>query len=281
MARGAPVVPTIRMTSWGVARLSRRSSFRRWLQPDADFTRGLQPRVSDGGRRETWRLDFRALPSKTACTVAGDGCKQGLAVYSVRSYTDREEHIWFLLNSANIGTHSIGGVQSGCPLRARGLLRSVGWCAAGRDHVRAAGSFWARGARVHACLEGRLSHGTRLLRTTGRAPLPASSPVRFLASARSESATLDGPYNIRLHQTAPCGLGLYSGRAESLVVRYCGHPGSGVRNRFLERLVSIWSSRSDRNSSRPERTHGAAGEPEPLYGQKKHSNQGGIQRRFG
>ena len=154
-------------------------------------------------------------------------------------------------------------------MRARGLLRSVGWCAAGRDHVRAAGSFWARGARVHACLEGRLSHGTRLLRTTGRAPLPASSPVRFLASARSESATLDGPYNIRLHQTAPCGLGLYSGRAESLVVRYCGHPGSGVRNRFLERLVSIWSSQSDRNSSRPERTHGAAGEPEPLYRQDR------------
>jgi hypothetical protein len=38
------------------------------------------------GRREAWRLDFRALSSKTACTVARDGCKQGLAVYSVRSY---------------------------------------------------------------------------------------------------------------------------------------------------------------------------------------------------
>jgi hypothetical protein len=37
------------------------------------------------GRREAWRIDFRALSSKTAGTVARDGCKQGLAVYSVRS----------------------------------------------------------------------------------------------------------------------------------------------------------------------------------------------------
>jgi hypothetical protein len=37
----------------GVATFSRRSPFRRWLQPDADFTRGLQPSLSDGavGRR--------------------------------------------------------------------------------------------------------------------------------------------------------------------------------------------------------------------------------------
>ena len=37
------------------------------------------------GRREAWRLDLRVLSSKTARTVARDGCKQGLAVYSVRS----------------------------------------------------------------------------------------------------------------------------------------------------------------------------------------------------
>ena len=35
--------------------------------------------------REAWRLDFRVLSSKTAGTVARDGCEQGLAVYSVRS----------------------------------------------------------------------------------------------------------------------------------------------------------------------------------------------------
>jgi hypothetical protein len=32
-----------------------------------------------------WRLDFQALSSKTARTVARDGCERGLAVHSVRS----------------------------------------------------------------------------------------------------------------------------------------------------------------------------------------------------
>lgn len=41
-----------------------------------------------GAVGEAWRLDFRALSSKTAGTVARDGCKQGLAVYSVRSCAD-------------------------------------------------------------------------------------------------------------------------------------------------------------------------------------------------
>ena len=64
---------------------SPRSHSGRWLHMDSGFTRSLQPRVSDGGRRESWRLDFRGLSSKTAGGIARDGCKQGPAVYSVRS----------------------------------------------------------------------------------------------------------------------------------------------------------------------------------------------------
>ena len=63
--------------------------------PEADFTRGLQPSVSRPGAETRRCLVFRGLSSKTACTVARDGCKRGLAVYSVRSWgTYANEHLW-------------------------------------------------------------------------------------------------------------------------------------------------------------------------------------------
>jgi hypothetical protein len=80
LARRAPVLPMISFTSWGVATLSRRSPFRRWLPAGRSFRSGLQPSLADGavGRRE--RLDFRARSSKTAGTVPAMAASRGLAV---------------------------------------------------------------------------------------------------------------------------------------------------------------------------------------------------------
>ena len=58
----------------GVAALSRRSPFRRWLQPDAGFTHGLQPSLSEGavGRRGALIFErFRArLPAQSPAMAA-------------------------------------------------------------------------------------------------------------------------------------------------------------------------------------------------------------------
>ena len=88
LARGASALPSIRFISRhcdvfqpgflsGVSREQRRAH----TPPAATVRQRLQP---------DWRcLDFQALSSKTARTVARDGREPGFAVHSVRSWADQ------------------------------------------------------------------------------------------------------------------------------------------------------------------------------------------------
>ena len=66
------------------------------------------------GRREAWRLDFRALSSKTACPVARDGCKQGLAVHSVRSWTDGRKELLIIFRNEEQEHRDASGIGVVC-----------------------------------------------------------------------------------------------------------------------------------------------------------------------
>ena len=59
----------------GVATLSRGLPFRRWLQPDAGFTRGLQPSLSDRAVGRRGALIFQCvratLPAQSPAVAAG------------------------------------------------------------------------------------------------------------------------------------------------------------------------------------------------------------------
>lgn len=96
------------------------------------------------------------------------------------------------------------------------------------------------------------------------APLSRRFRKCVLPNVPSVSGPFARPSNHRLHLTAPRGPCLHSGRAESPVVRYWRATGPGSSSLFPDRLVYIWVVLSERDSPRPERTRGAAGEPDAV-----------------
>ena len=121
-------------------------------------------------------------------------------------YGQRRARLVFL-NSASIGTDSIGGVQSGyscgrvCSSDRHGGLRPAACCSGGWLHQ-------ARGAREFM-VPRRASRtpNVRLVPAESRAPRSALS-CDWCSGGRSVGECCsDGPYNPRLHLTVPRGLG--------------------------------------------------------------------------
>ena len=211
----------------------------------------------------------------SSCTVAHGSNRRGeLGVCTPRAIRSGllhrllygQENLVFLsvLLSALWFSDAFGRVRG---FRSEGtvLLRTSGQFAAQWCRFRRTGFLRAAARRgFPERASGRLS---LIRRWSGNAPpAPPGSFVRQVVLSsrfRSCRGSIDGPYNIRLHLTAPRERCSHSVRGESPVIEY--HPGARAHP-----IASVRPAvgcepafhRKPCDSPRPERTRDAAGEPE-------------------
>jgi hypothetical protein len=126
---------------------------------------------------------------------------------------DREEHIWFSEFSQDPG-FSDRRCSIGLLVQCGSWFFDQPWFVVGRRPVRGAWLHRGRGARLHSFLAERFYLAVLRQCVARRFWLRFRFGVR--ANARAESAMLEGPYNIRLHLTAPRGYLVDSVRGEWL-----------------------------------------------------------------
>ena len=122
------------------------------------------------------------------------------------------------------------------------------------------GAGWLR--RIRQCATAGLKRGLRFSRRAAFGSSGGAGSSNIL----SVWGSLEGPYNIRLHLTAPREHRSHSVRGESRDIEY----GSGARVQTINigssgGRVRVRATRRACDSPRPERTRSAAGELEPLY----------------
>ena len=185
------------------------------------------------------------------------------AAAETKRYTDRRTSFFSLGCFRHWGFDDalgVFGVSVGIP-RAPSNIRAI---CRGSPSALSGGVFSSGGAgwlrRISAVRNYRAQTGPWFL--AGRAAVGSSGGAGS-SNVLSMWGSFEGPYNIRLHLTAPREHCSHSVRGESRDIEY----GTGARVQTISigssgGRVRVRTTRRACDSPRPERTRGAAGEPE-------------------